>query len=147
MSYLEEQVEIANPQQPHCATVLLLDTSYSMSGDKIRQLNEGLQAFVDEVREDELARKRVDLAVVSFGSQVGVVQDFSSVEELALPMPESILGGRGDVAWAAVMTVVAILLLTVGGFTLEVSADGMQLNTSSGGVEANDWHGPIPNHQ
>ena len=88
MSYLEEQVEIANPQQPHCATVLLLDTSYSMSGDKIRQLNEGLQAFVDEVREDELARKRVDLAVVSFGSQVGVVQDFSSVEELALPMLE-----------------------------------------------------------
>ncbi len=40
-SPLEQRVEIANPQHPHCATVLVVDTSSSMSGDKIRQLRPG----------------------------------------------------------------------------------------------------------
>jgi len=42
---LEDQIEIANPQHPHCATVLALDVSGSMHGDKIRQLNEGIAVF------------------------------------------------------------------------------------------------------
>ena len=65
---LEERIEIANPQHPHCATVLVLDTSGSMAGDKIRQLNEGVRFFVDDVSSDDLARKRVDLAVFSFAA-------------------------------------------------------------------------------
>ncbi len=80
MSILND-VEIANPQHPHCATLLLLDTSGSMEGDKIRQLNEGLRLFKEEILQDELARKRVDLAIVTFGEGVNVVQNFCSVEE------------------------------------------------------------------
>ena len=59
---LEERIEIANPQHPHCATVLLVDTSSSMAGDKIRQLNDGLTYFRDDVMSDDLARKRVEVA-------------------------------------------------------------------------------------
>lgn len=80
MAKLEDRIEIANPTQPHCATVLLLDTSGSMSGEKIARLNDGLKLLKDEIGTDELASKRVDLAVVTFGDTVSVIHDFSSVD-------------------------------------------------------------------
>jgi len=73
---LVDQVEIGNPTQPHCATVLLLDTSGSMDGEKIAHLNQALSQFKDETLKDDLARKRVDLAVLTFGGSVQLVQDF-----------------------------------------------------------------------
>lgn len=79
------EVEIANPQQPHVATVLLLDTSSSMEGFKIDQLNEGLIFFKEDVMNDELARKRVDLAVITFGQEVSVLKDFGPIDELNPP--------------------------------------------------------------
>lgn len=97
---LEERIEVAHPTQPHCATVLVLDMSGSMSGDKIRQLNEGIRFFIDDVSSDDLARKRVDLAVITFGGQVETAHNFSSMDDfqpLALqadggtPMGEAIL--------------------------------------------------------
>ncbi|MBP2132490.1 uncharacterized protein YegL [Methanomicrobium sp. W14] len=79
---LEDMVEIAYPQQPHCPTILLLDISGSMVvGDKISQLNSGIQTFKEEIEKDELARKRVDLCVVSFGKKVEVVQEFTAIED------------------------------------------------------------------
>lgn len=81
---LEEIIEIANPQQPHVATVLLIDTSGSMAMN-IPQLKEGLAQFKGDVLNDDLARKRVDLAIVSFDSDVQVIHDFSSIEEFAVP--------------------------------------------------------------
>lgn len=89
---LEDAIEIANPQHPHCPTVLVLDTSGSMAGDKIRQLNEGIRFFRDDVLGDDLARKRVEVAIVSFGGQVTIAQDFTSVEA----MPDATLSATGD---------------------------------------------------
>ncbi len=77
---LEDRIEIANPQHPHCATILLVDTSGSMQGDKIRQLNDGLRFFRDDVLGDDLARKRVEVALVTFGGDVTVQQEFSAVD-------------------------------------------------------------------
>lgn len=86
MSRLEESIEIANPQHPHCATVLLLDISGSMVANrKIDQLNDGIRFFKDDVTTDELASKRVDLAIVTFGQGVSVAHDFSSVEDFDPP--------------------------------------------------------------
>ena len=97
---LENEIEIANPQHPHCATVLALDISGSMHGDKIRQLNDGLRCFRDDVMTDELASKRVEAAVVTFGSRVELAHPFSSMESFdpppfaadgSTPMGEAIL--------------------------------------------------------
>ena len=82
---LEDLIEIANPQQPHCPAVLLLDISGSMQGENINALNEGVKAFKEEVEKDDLASKRVDLAIISFGQTSQLVQDFTSIEEFEPP--------------------------------------------------------------
>lgn len=60
-------VEFADNPEPRVPCVLLLDTSASMQGEAIAELNAGLRRFMDEVAEDGLAHKRVDLCVMSFG--------------------------------------------------------------------------------
>lgn len=81
MSRRLEEVQVDFEGQPHCATILLLDTSGSMAGDKIDALNEGLRNFKTHVENDDLAKMRVDLAVVTFDDRVEVVHDFSSIED------------------------------------------------------------------
>jgi uncharacterized protein YegL len=74
--------EFTDNPDPRCPCVLLLDTSSSMAGAPLAALNQGLQTFRQELLNDPLARQRVEVALVTFGSPVEVVQDFSSVEGL-----------------------------------------------------------------
>lgn len=93
-------------------TVLLLDTSGSMKEEaetpqgerkpKITQLNEGLQTFKTEVSSKEHAEKRVDISVVTFGSEVNTVQEFTPFQNWEprqleavgnTPMGEAIMEG------------------------------------------------------
>lgn len=83
---LEDAVEFAENPEPRCPCVLLLDTSGSMSGDPIDALNAGLQTFCEELNRDELARKRVEVAVVSFDSQVKVILDFVTADRFEAPV-------------------------------------------------------------
>jgi uncharacterized protein YegL len=73
------------PGAPRCPWVLLLDASRSMAGAPIAALNEGLRGFAEELAKDELARQRVELAVVTFGGTVQVVQDFAPADSVSLP--------------------------------------------------------------
>jgi uncharacterized protein YegL len=53
--------------EPRCPCILLLDTSSSMKGSPIEQLNDGLITFKDELMADSLAAKRVEIALLTFG--------------------------------------------------------------------------------
>ena len=80
-----ELAEFADNPEPRCPCVLLLDTSGSMSGDPINALNAGLRAFRDDLARDSLASRRVEVAVVTFDSEVTVVQDFVTADSFDPP--------------------------------------------------------------
>jgi uncharacterized protein YegL len=67
---LEDVVEFEDNPEPRCAVVLLLDTSGSMEGDPIAELNAGLRAFEEALKADKLAALRVEVAVITFGGTV-----------------------------------------------------------------------------
>lgn len=75
-------VGISAPGEPHMACVLLLDTSGSMSGDAINSLNRAINDFKEQTSMDELAQKRVDVAIVEFNDTARVVQDFTPLSQM-----------------------------------------------------------------
>lgn len=83
---LEEAVEFAENPEPRCPCILLLDTSGSMSGEPIKALNEGLQTFKDDITKNDLAQKRVEVAVISFDSEVNVVENFVTADQFEVPV-------------------------------------------------------------
>lgn len=77
---------ITYASEPHCACCLLVDTSGSMSGEKIQQLNQALQNFKSSVMEDPLSRRRVDVCVISFSTKAEVVSPFCPISEFQPPV-------------------------------------------------------------
>lgn len=75
-----ENIEFVDNPEPRCPVVLLLDTSGSMSGERIRQLNEGIVTFKQEVDQDSTASLRVEVAIITFDSSVNIVQDFVTID-------------------------------------------------------------------
>lgn len=72
--------------EPHLACCLLVDVSGSMlSNGKIDQLNQALAQFKDQVCSDSLSAKRVEVCVISFGSDVKVETPFVPVSKFIAP--------------------------------------------------------------
>lgn len=76
---LPEPEFIDNPEN-RCPVILLLDASGSMSGKPIFELNQGLKIFKASVMEDMLASLRVEVAVMTFNSNVEVIQNFVTID-------------------------------------------------------------------
>ena len=77
-----ETPKIAAMSEPHLACVLLLDTSGSMSGAPIDSLNKAINDFKTKTSMDELAQKRVDIAIIQFDDEATVVQDFTPISQM-----------------------------------------------------------------
>ncbi|MEQ1713344.1 MAG: VWA domain-containing protein [Hyphomicrobium sp.] len=88
---------IFNPDR-RLPLVLVCDTSGSMIGAPIDQLNLGLQTFNREVSSDAIALRRIEAAVVEFNSTVTVRQDFATVDQFQMPVLAA--GGMTSMATA-----------------------------------------------
>jgi uncharacterized protein YegL len=82
----ESAGDLMDNPEPRCPGVLLLDTSSSMAGQPLAALDRGLATFRAELLQDPLARQRVEVALVTFGSPVEVVRDFVPLDQF-LPPP------------------------------------------------------------
>lgn len=94
--------ELAENPEQRCPVLLLLDNSYSMSGAPINNLNSALVRFRDELLNDSLASKRVEVSVITFGGEVELLNEFQSITDFyptnievsgATPMGEAIVRG------------------------------------------------------
>ena len=90
---------ISNPAA-RVAVCLVLDTSGSMSGAPIEELNKGVKLFIDAIKNDDIAKYAAEIAIVTFGGDVEVYSDFQNIENFSFrnmyasgstPMEEAVL--------------------------------------------------------
>jgi uncharacterized protein YegL len=74
-----------NPE-PRTGIVYVLDRSGSTEGETNGQMNAALPLIAEELLKDEQASRRVEIAVVTFGGDVKVAQDFVSPAEFKPPV-------------------------------------------------------------
>ena len=75
-------LDVSNPA-PRCPVILLLDTSGSMSGQPLRELQSGLDQFLRETSDDETASMSVELEIITFGGDVEIQASFAPVCDIA----------------------------------------------------------------
>ena len=72
--------------QEKCLCVLVLDTSGSMnSSGAINDLNNGLATFYNETMKDVVTRDRLELAVITFNSNIEVIQKPDILPNISIP--------------------------------------------------------------
>ena len=74
-----------NPGERHIAVALVVDTSTSMMGRPIEELNRGLQEFGQALLEDDLALGRADITIISFNSTVQTEMGFMPAVDYQAP--------------------------------------------------------------
>lgn len=74
---IEDLVNNPTARVPVC---LCLDTSGSMNGKPIEELNEGVRLFYDAIREDETALYSAEISIITFGETAQCIADFSGLE-------------------------------------------------------------------
>ena len=78
---------VENPEN-RCPVLLLLDTSGSMEGEPIQELNRGIAAFKEDVLKDTKASLSVEVAIITFGP-VRLIQDFATIDHFTPPRLEA----------------------------------------------------------
>lgn len=78
--------ELADNPTKRVPVCLCLDTSSSMGGSPIAQLNQGVELFYEAINEDVVAKQSADVCIVTFGSHgVTCVQGFQSIADEIAP--------------------------------------------------------------
>ena len=106
MSLILDDRELAINPNPRVPIVIALDTSGSMIGNKIDELNKGVNLFIDTILEDEITRFSADIAILTFGQNVNKVLDFGDAENIKL---HQLTAGGGTPMGGAVLEALSML--------------------------------------
>ena len=71
-----------NNSAPRCPVTLLVDTSGSMAGQPINELNAAIQQFVEDLKQDEVASCSVELEIIRFDSSAQIVTPYTAIQDL-----------------------------------------------------------------
>ena len=82
---IPDDIQFAENPEPRCPCVLVVDVSSSMYGAKMDQLNGGIVTFAQELKADQLASLRTEVAIVTFGSGAEMPQDFVTADRFSPP--------------------------------------------------------------
>ena len=82
---IPDEIQFAENPEPRCPCVLVVDVSSSMYGAKMDQLNSGIATFAQELKADQLASLRTEVAIVTFGSGSEMPQDFVTADRFNPP--------------------------------------------------------------
>ena len=93
-----DEIDFAENKEQRCPVLLLCDTSGSMVGEPIRELNAAIRQFRGEVNDDDIASLRVEMAVVTFDIRVTMQHPFARMEHFDPPTLQA--GGPTDMAQA-----------------------------------------------
>ena len=74
-------LEFADNPEPRCPVLIIADCSGSMGGRPIDAMNRGVEDLFQAIIDDEIARNRVEVALLSFNSEPRVERNFSTVSE------------------------------------------------------------------
>ena len=74
-------VEFAENPEPRCPVLIIADCSGSMAGRPISAMNQGVDDLYQAIIDDEIARNRVEVALLSFGTDARIERDFATVSD------------------------------------------------------------------
>lgn len=85
-------IDLAENPDPRAMLQLVLDCSDSMtqvmpgeSRSPLEELNSALDILVSEIYKDPLSKRRVEISVVAYGTQIGEPTPFATIDNLVLP--------------------------------------------------------------
>jgi len=79
---------------PHCAVILVLDTSHSMWGEGLRDMMLSLKTFYHCIEAQEFSSARLDIAAVSMGDNLKMLEKFTPFRQSQLP--QMVIRPKGD---------------------------------------------------
>ena len=88
----DNNLDVTNPA-PRCPVILMLDTSGSMDGEPLKELQLGLDKFLQETSDDETASMSVELEIITFGDDAEIVSPFAPVGDIADMPPKLTAAG------------------------------------------------------
>ena len=69
-----------------CLCVLTLDVSGSMAGKAIDELNQGLQNFYDEIKQDVVTANRLEISIITFNDKIECVLEPALIANFTMPI-------------------------------------------------------------
>jgi uncharacterized protein YegL len=78
-------LELMNNQEQKLPCVLILDTSTSMLGQPIEELKNGLNSFVQGVKDDNYACIQAQIMVIKCGDDAEIICDWTDAKSFEIP--------------------------------------------------------------